>query len=396
MPMNKDHKAVVLGANYYIGLSLIRCLGREGINVVAVDYSKKGTYGFSSKYISEKIIMPHYKNEEEAFLQALIHYAKKQKFPPVLFPSADQYVEFIDAHLDVLRQYFLINQTEQGLFTRTMEKDSLDVMAQEYGIKVPKTFPDTEENLIQKVEKEIGYPCLVKPSDSTEFVKTFRRKLFEVHTREELKATLQKSKDKNLEVIVQELVPGFDDHMYTFDAYLNQDAKVTHWLTGHKLRQYPINYGASVYTMQEYTQELYDIGAPFLEYIGFKGFAEIEFKKHAVTGEYYLIEINVRTTNFNALIEEVGLNMPLIAYKELTGQDIGTKSIKKNTGKVFWYVYEDLHAARQYVKTGQLTWKEILSSYKKEKVFAVWAADDPAPAYAYAKLIGKKVMKKIF
>src|SRR5699024_7877437 len=147
--------------------------------------------------------------------------------------------------------------------------------------------------------------------------------------------------------------------------------------------------------MQKYVPELHAIGAPFLEAIGWKGFAEIEFKKDADSGEYYLIEINVRTTNFNPLIDSVGLNMPLIAYKELTGEPIGEKAIKEDTGKVFWYAYEDFHATRQYVTTGQLTWKEIFSSYEKPKVPASWSSDDPAPACSCAGMIGKKVLKSI-
>src|SRR5699024_8337139 len=144
------NKAVVLGANYYIGLSIIRCLGREGVEVVAVDYGTKGTYGFHSKYISEKIIAPHYKEESEAFLAFLIRYAEQQELPPVLLPSADPYVEFIDANLDVLKKYYLINQTEQGLFTRAMEKDSLHLLAQEHGMKVPETLHTDEPDLIEK------------------------------------------------------------------------------------------------------------------------------------------------------------------------------------------------------------------------------------------------------
>ncbi len=63
-----ENKAVVLGANYYIGLSIIRCLGIHDIPVVAVDYSKKGTYGFYSKYLSEKLIGPDSKEDPEGLL----------------------------------------------------------------------------------------------------------------------------------------------------------------------------------------------------------------------------------------------------------------------------------------------------------------------------------------
>src|SRR5699024_9083445 len=154
-----------------------------------------------------------------------------------------------------------------------------------------------DERFDERIEEEIKYPCLVKPVDSPTFVAKFRRKLFKVYNKEELTEAINKAKKADVEVIVQRMIPGFDDHMYTFDAYLKQDAKVTHWMTCQKLRQYPVNFGASVYTVQRHVPELYSIGASFLEAIQFKGFAEIEFKKDAETGEFYLIEINARITN---------------------------------------------------------------------------------------------------
>lgn len=393
--MQSTNKAVVLGANYYIGLSIIRCLGREGIPVVAMDYSKEGTYGFHSRYVYEKVIVPHYRREEEELVKFLVQYAKRQNEKPVLYPTADQYVEFIDKHLAELRKYYLINQTEQGLYTKLMEKDSLADLAKDHGVKIPETIPGNHPNVVEETEKEIGYPCIIKPADSSAFVAIFRRKVFQVTNRAELEEALEKVKNADLDVIIQRIIPGFDDHMYTFDAYLDQNSKVTHWMTAQKQRQYPINYGASVYTAQRYTPELYEIGAPFLESVGFKGFAEIEFKKDAVSGDFYLIEVNVRTTNFNAMIDKVGINMPLLAYKELTGQSIGEKIITENTGKVFWYAYEDLFAIKGYLSTKQLSLGEVIKSFRKEKISAVWASDDMKPAFAFTGMIVNKIANKL-
>lgn len=72
------NKAVILGANYYIGLSVIRCLGRNKVHTVAIEYQKEGTYGFASKYLSEKHIAPHYKKNTRAFIDYLIDYAKNK------------------------------------------------------------------------------------------------------------------------------------------------------------------------------------------------------------------------------------------------------------------------------------------------------------------------------
>ena len=368
-----NNKAVILGTNYYIGLSTIRCLGIHGIHTVAVDYSTLHTYGAQSKYCSEQLISPHYKEDPRGFIDFLIAYASKQAAPPVLIPCHDSYVEIMDEYLDELREHYLIPQTEQGLYTRLMNKEALQTLALEHGVYVPETVRVNEDNFIDKIEKIIKFPCIVKPVDSPSFVTKFRRKLFKVHNLIELEEALNKAKDAGLEVIVQRIIPGFDDHMHTFDAYMNQQSEVTHWVTCQKYRQYPINFGASVYTGQKYVPELYEIGAKFFEAIQYKGFAEIEFKKDADTGKFYLIEINVRITNLNSLLYKVGVNMPYITYQELTGGAIEPKAVKVDTGYVFWYAYEDMLAIRDYIKAGQLSLKSILISLLKPKAYAIWS-----------------------
>lgn len=391
-----ETKAVILGANYYIGLSIIRCLAIHGVPTVAVDYARKGTYGFHSKYCSETLIGPDCKRDPDGLVDFLVDYAKKQNDKPVLFPSADGYVEFIDKYLSILKNYYLVTQTEHGLYTKVMDKESLHSIAKEHGVLVPETVHIDEENFKEKVEQIIKFPCLVKPADSPAFVSKFRKKLFKVYTMEELEQAIKKATDADLEVIIQRIIPGFDDHMYTFDAYLNQDAKVTHWLTCQKYRQFPINFGASVYTGQKFVPELYTIGAKFLEDIGYKGFAEIEFKKDEETGEYYLIEINARTTNLNSLLYKAGVNMPYIAYCELTGEPMESYAVTHDTGLVFWYAYEDLLAVKDYIRTGQLNLKEVLKSYNRPKAYAIWDPKDPKPAFAFLGNKLERLFRKVF
>lgn len=389
------NKAVILGSNYYIGLSTIRCLGVHGIHTVAVDYSHKDTYGARSKYCSERLIAPYYKEDPEGFIKFLIDYADKQDVKPVLIPCHDNYVEIVDKYLDELRKHYLIPQTESGIHSVLMNKDTLYKVASEKGVLVPETITLDEENFFEKIDEIVKYPCIVKPVDSPAFTAAFRKKIFLVNNRTELEKALEKAKDANLEVFVQRIIPGFDDHMYTFDAYLNKDSKVTHWTTCQKFRQYPINFGASVYTIQKYVPELYEIGAKFLEDMKYKGFAEIEFKKDAETGKFYLIEINVRITNFNSLLYKIGLNIPYITYRELIGEPLEPFAIDTDKNIAFRYLFEDILAIRDYLRTGQLTFGEVLSSLFKKKAGAIWSWDDPIPGFVYTKLLIGKVIKKI-
>lgn len=389
------NKAVILGSNYFIALSILRSLGPKKIQCVALDHSRKGSYAFLSKYVSEAYICPHYKNDEEAFLNFLIDYAKRQDVKPVLYPCADNYVEFIDAHLDVLRDYYYIPQSQKGLYTEVMNKDSLHDLALKYGVRVPETIRSNDDDLVNKVNQQVGYPCIIKPVDSPAFTKAFRVKSFLINNEVELLNGLKKAKDAQVEVIVQRIIPGFDDHMYTYDAYMNQHSDVTHWVTCNKFRQYPINFGASSFTIQKYVEELHTIGAPFFKAMGYKGFAEIEFKKDAKTGEFYLIEINVRTTTLNSMLDKAGVNFPYVQYMDLTGDPVAPHAVQKDTNIAFWFEYEDILAIKAYIKTNQLKLKDVIPTFDRPIVCAVFDIHDIKPFFGMISMIFDRFIKKI-
>jgi D-aspartate ligase len=75
-------------------------------------------------------------------------------------------------------------------------------------------------------------------------------------------------------------------------------------LPARKLRQFPINFGSSTLTHHLHVQELVDLGLDYMKRVGYRGYGEIEFKKHAQTGRYYLIEINARLSTLNILFDK--------------------------------------------------------------------------------------------
>ena len=392
------NKAVVLGCNYYIGLSIIRCLGREGVHVVACDYDFEKSYGAKSKYISEFLKIENLNKFGEEAFQGLIEYGKKQDEKPVLLPTHDKYVEFIDEYYDELEKYYLISQAK-GLNTKLLDKWTLHDIAKENGVKIPTTISANDENLVERVNNEVGFPCIIKPFDTVKFTKVFRNKVFICKNVEEMEEGIKKAKDNDIEIFVQEIVPGFDDCMLTYDYYIDRSGKTTHYMTAQKQRQWPINFGASVFTIQKYNQQLVDISKPFLENIGYRGFGEIEFKKHEKTGEIYLIEINARTTNFNNLIYKVGINMPYIAYLDVTGKlkESDCKYIDYDTNLAFIYGFEDMVAIWRYARTKQVSiLKSLKISFSRKWAPAIFAINDLNPWFFFNKILLGKVFRKIF
>ncbi len=391
----EKHQALVLGTNYYIGLSTVRCLGKMNVPVTTVDYNKKEAYGSYSKYVSKSLIAPHYKEDPEGFIRFLIEYGKNQEKPPVLIPTADPYVEIVDRYWDRLKTVFLLPDLAQGYLSAIVDKDRLYAMMNKRGILVPETFEITEENLYEKVDKELGYPCVVKPVDSHSFVKTFRKKLFKVQNEKELIEAIEKAENKGLRVVVQRIIQGADTNKYTFDAYVNAKGRVSHCSSFHLLRLYPNDYGASVYTEHYYNEEIFDYGKKILEDMGFRGFAELEFKKDEKNQQYYLMEINVRIVNFNTLLEKIGLNIPYILYRDLTGSPLADREVRETKNRVFWYLYEDLWAIKEYVKSGKWTIKEVLLSLMRPKAPAIFDIKDLYPVVKYNQLLFKKLLNKV-
>lgn len=392
------NKAVVLGCNYYIGLSIIRCLGKENIHVVACDYDfGVSSYGSKSKYVSEYLHIDNLNQANAEVKDKLIEYAKRQEKKPVLYPTHDKYVEFIDSYYEELSEYYLISQAPNKLTTELLDKWKLRDVAIREGVRIPETYNILDADLYAKIEK-IGFPCIIKPSENTKFINIFRTKVFVCNNLEELKRDIDKCKENYIDAFVQEIVPGFDDHMYTYDCYIDQKGNTTHFMTAQKQRQWPINFGASVFTEQRYTKELVDIGRPFLENIGYRGFAEIEFKKHAVTGEYYLIEINARTTNFNNLIYKVGLNMPYIMYKDLTVglSEVDKKHLTNDTNYAFIYFKEDIRALIKYSQTNQLSFiSGFAKIFTKKLAPAIWSIDDIRPWVSFNTMLFNKMLNKV-
>lgn len=390
--MNYKNKALVLGTNYYIGLSLVRGLGKEGVPVVAVNYDGRNPYG-KSKFQSEELIVPHYGKDPEGMLKALIDYAKKQEEKPVLFPTADAYAQFIDHFHDELKEYFLFPNGTKGLVSDLVDKFRMLKYTDKFNVKTPELILTTEENLVSRVTEELGYPCIIKPMESAPFVAKYRAKVLVVKDEAELIEKLDMVKDSGLELFVQRIIPGPESNCYCWEGYMNQEGVCTHYTTVEKVRQWPNNFGAATFAKQKWIPECHDICKPLLEGCGYKGFAEVDLKKDEKTGDIYLIEVNCRYIGFTELLIQMGFNTPFITYREMIGDPLPAKAWTEDTGYSWIHGLEDRFAVKGYLATGQMTAEQMRQDTKNagKKVAPVWSTEDPMPAINYLvnKIQGK-------
>jgi len=396
-PENKTFvPAVILGANFYTALGAIRTLGRRGVPVYALDYHFPTAYALSSRYVTQKIRCPNINYEEENLAHFLVEQGRKFDQKPVLLASADSYALMISRYAEELSDYYLFPENPPGLLEQIIAKNGLHYLAQKHGLHTPQTAIVDEKVDLTRVAEAMPYPCIIKPALSHEFVKVFRQKCLYAGSREQLLEALETARASELEVMVQEIVPGFDDQMYVFDFYVDQEGRITHTMTAQKLRQFPINFGSSTLTHHLHDQALVDLGKEQIERIGYRGYGEIEFKKHPVTDRFYMIEINARLSTLNVLFDKCGLEFTYVMYRDLIGSPLPEHHLQEDQPWAFWHAYEDMISVSAYLKTGQLNPAQVVRPWlSHHKAHAIWAADDIKPLFSFAWLIANKIFGKL-
>lgn len=387
--------AVILGANFYTALGAIRTLGRHGVKVYALDYDFSRAYALSSRYVFSKVLCPDINRDEAAVAEFLLKLGRQFEQPPVLMASADNYALLISRYAEELAPYYLFPDNPPRLLETVINKRGLYRLSREHGLQMPLTFFPDSEAAIREAAERIPYPCIVKPTISHQFVKVFRAKCLRVNDDAGLIKTLKRARAAGLEVMVQEIIPGFDDQMFCFDVYVDRKGKATHTLVAQKLRQFPANFGSSTLTHQCYDPEIVELGLEYIRKLGYRGYGEIEFKRHPENSRLYMIEINARLSSLNILFDLCGVEFTYIMYRDLIGEPLPDYHLREEKPWAFWHAYEDFLTIRQYRRRGQLTWGQIVKPWlSHRKAHAVWAADDPGPLFSFARLIFGKVLNK--
>ena len=105
----------------------------------------------------------------------------------------------------------------------------------------------------------------------------------------------------------------------------------------------------------------------------------MDFKRHATSGRYYLLEINTRFNLWHYLGAKNGVNLPRVAYEYLR---FGRRASHVPARLAYRWLsfYYDRLAARE-AKLGTTRW--LWSLAQAPKVYAIFSWRDPAPFVRY-------------
>jgi D-aspartate ligase len=288
--------AAVVDVGWVNGLAAIRSLGRSGVRVLAVDH-RPSALGFRSRY-AEPFLSPSPHDDETrfiAFIRALGAVA--------VFPTHDEALNAIARHLGDLPEVLAPFPAWDVLELVQSKRTQLEY-AEAAGVDIPALEPPT-------------FPVVVKPDRAVEFKRRYRRQAFRCDTPAELEEAVARTEEFG--AIVQEFVPGGDDALYTVGSYLRPDGRALGVFSGRKLRQTPPGIGTCRVGEAVWVPEAVDAALHLLREFGYYGLSQVEFKRDARDGRFKLMEINPRLWQWHGLATACGVDLPRIAYEDLTG-----------------------------------------------------------------------------
>ena len=368
-------RAVVFGL-LHAGLAVSRSLGRGGVPVTGIAWNPRD-FGLRSRYLDRRVVVSP--GDGEAVVGALRTEAEGGR--PVFFPERDEHVEFALRHWDEVRTLAdLPLPAEADAVKRLRRKDVLPLVAEEAGVLSPTTVLAETDDAVR--EAGLRPPLVVKPVEGQEYALAFRHKAIVSEDVDQALAAVQEARERGFHMIVQELVPDSHERVYSLLTYIGREGEPLVTLVGRKVRQGPLRFGTSAVFEVAYEPRVLDLGLRLLRTAGYTGIAHVEFAQDPRDGEFRLLEVNTRLPVWAALAANRYLDLPRIAYDDLTGREVAPLPTFRD--QLTWiYLAKDVWVSLQMAKRRELRAGEFASRYLRgRKARAVFARDDPWPAVA--------------
>ena len=181
-------------------------------------------------------------------------------------------------------------------------------------------------------------------------------------------------------VLVQEWVEGGDDHLYSFNGYFDASGQPLATFIARKVRQWPPHTGMSSLGVECRNDVVLETALRLFAAVPYRGFAYLEMKRDARTGQHYAIEANIgRPTGRSPIAEAGGVELHYTAYCDALGLPLPTARVQRY-GRAKWiYFARDAASAWYYHRNGQITLRKWLRSLRGVKTDAVFSWRDPLP-----------------
>jgi D-aspartate ligase len=325
-----------LGEN---GYGILRSLVREGVRAVGF-HATVQEFARYTKYCETHALPPS--PDGDQICRVLIERARRAEGKPVLFPTSDYYTCVLAKHREELSRYFQFHWVGTENLRRIVDKAQMSLACRDAGVLAPRTHVTRPDDELADLAEGLSFPCLIKPNRGFNTRWRFPAHVKNVIVRSpaELLAFYQAHPELKGETIFQEIIEGGDDDIFQCTALIRASGEAGAVFCARKLHQYRPGYGVMCFGRSEQNEVVAAQALQLLNALQYRGLASLEFKHRAKDGRYYFIEMNPRLPWYSALFSDAGVNLPYLAYLDLTAGPRSSESIPRQRDGVHWINFE--------------------------------------------------------
>lgn len=371
---------IVILNTHHTGLGIARSLAPLGPRVIALTANPVSPGNRSRHH--ECRIAPDSLREPQLLIEFLIGLREELKLQPILLPTRDHDIHFINHNRDVLDGRYHIPFASPEVIDRVMNKDRLFDVARRVGIRVPNGLTLRSRFDLDKV-RELRFPCICKPLYASQWRQpgiwevVGRQKAVRLDNEHDLRDFYLAVAQVDPVVTVQEWIAGDESDLQIFGSYCGSNHEVQAWFSSRKRLQYPELVGTGIVVEALPIPELELPSRRLLRGLEYSGISEIEFKRDRTTGVLYLIEVNPRHWDQHRLGSLVGVNLSEALYRDVTRQS--SRTMRQSEDTALWIAEVELarHIARCVV--GRARWRTVRIGSSARRTWSVFDLGDLRP-----------------
>jgi D-aspartate ligase len=370
---------VVISREGDAAVAIARTLGRLGIPVYLIAQEGVPNPDWSSRYWAKRFKWDFSRSEEEfvAFvLEVGATIRADHGTPPLLLTLADWVAIFIERNGGTLREQFVFPQPEQPVIRALLNKWESHLLAEAHDIPTPAAVHPASFEEIDEFLARTDFPIVMKAADK--YVGDPPRTQM-IRSREQLIEEIGDRDAGQLNVVLQEHIPGGVDNVWMCNGYFGADPERAVTFTGKKLRQVSAA-GIASLAICVPNETVADQTSRFMRGAGYRGCVGIGWRYDNRDGRYKLLDVNARVSGVFRLFEGTNqMDVVRICYLDLTGQKAPMTALRPGRK---WMREEDFRVAASSVRSGQLTMGQWVSSIRGVRELHWLAFDDPLPSLA--------------
>lgn len=368
---------VVLLGEGYAGatmMAVVRSLGRHNVRVSVFSSHPRSPARYSRycRYFQA----PDAVREPDALQKLLIEHAQVLPCQPLLFPVGDAEVMFLSDRAEELSPYFRFNIASPQLLQGLANKQTQYRIAAKSALSIPDTYFGLNSTNLH--EYSLEFPVVIKPVYSHLWPWRGKTKALAADNIAQLEIRLKEIESRNIQVIVQSIIPGPPSELYTVVAYISKTPTRPVVASFRKLRQFPLDFGFGSLNETVCIDILEEQVLRFLNAIAFSGVCGLEFKRDPRDGRFKFIEINSRFELAHHLAATAGLDVAKAMYADLTGCRLGPDA-QYQVGMRWICLTLDFKSSRALFAKGELSLFDWMQSMRNVRTEALLTWDDPLP-----------------